>query len=75
MWAAQLLASAGRDADALAIAEEAVAAARARGNPFLPAYTLAGYGKAYAEVDPARALNAVRQGLACAEEHRVELWR
>ena len=65
---------AGRAEEALAIAEEAVAAARAHGNPFLLAFTLAGYGRAFAEVDPTRALSAVRQGLACAEEHRVELW-
>jgi len=65
---------AGRDADAFAVAEEAVAAARAHGNPFLLAFTLACYGRALAEVDPARALDAVREGLACAEEHRAKLW-
>ena len=63
-----------RAEEALAIAEEAVAAARAHGNPFLLAFALAGYGRAFSEIDPARALGATRQGLACAEEHRVELW-
>ena len=58
----------------MAIAEETVAAARAHGNPFLIAFALAGYGRAFTETDPARALDALRQGLAFAREHRLPLW-
>ena len=65
---------AGRVEEALAIADDAVAAARAHGNPFLICLTLSGYGRAFAEIDPVRALSAVRQGLACAREHRVPIY-
>ena len=64
----------GRAEEARAIAEEAVSAARAHGNPFLISFTLQGYVRAFTEVDPTRALNAVREGLACAREHRVTLF-
>ena len=40
----------------MAIAEETVAAARAHGNPFLICFALDGYGRAFAQTDPARAL-------------------
>ena len=64
----------GRAEEAMAIAEETVAAARAHGNPFWIAFALQGYGRAFTEADPARALDALRQGLAFAREHRVPLW-
>ena len=66
-----VLPAVGRAEEAMAIAEETVAAARAHGNPFWIACALAGYGRAFAEADPARALDALRQGLAFAREHRL----
>ncbi len=64
----------GRGADARAIADETLAAARAHGWPLLVAYALAGYGRAFAETDPARALDAHREGLACCRRHRIVLF-
>jgi hypothetical protein len=64
----------GRADEVRSIAEEAVDAARAHGNPLLLAFALSGYGRAFAEIDPARALRAMRHVLACAQEHRTELW-
>ena len=65
------LAPVGRPAEAMAIAEDTVAAARAYGNPYWIAWALTGYGRAFAQADPARALDAFRQGLAFAREHRL----
>jgi predicted ATPase len=64
----------GRIEEATAIAEETVAAARGRGNPFYVAFALAGYGRTFATTDPGRALTALRDGLAVAREHRIPLW-
>ena len=55
----------------MAIADDTVAAARAYGNPYWIAWALTGYGRAFAQADPARALDAFRQGLAFAREHRM----
>ena len=66
-----VLAPVGRPAEAMAIAEDTVAAARAYGNPYWIAWALTGYGRAFAQADPARALDAFRQGLAFAREHRM----
>ena len=65
---------AGRAEEAMAIAEETVAAARDHGNPFLIAFAHDGYGRAFTQADPARALRAFREGLAYAEEHRIPFW-
>ena len=64
----------GRAGEAMAIAEETVAAARAHGNPYLIAFTCYGYGQAFAQADPARALRAVCEGLVEARENRVPVF-
>jgi hypothetical protein len=61
----------GRGEEARTIIGETVAAARAHGNPNWVVWALAGSGRALAPVDPASALDAVRQGLAYAAEHRI----
>ena len=60
-----------RAEEAMAIAEETMAAARSHGNPFWIAWALHGYGRAFAASDSARALTALRQGLSYAREHRL----
>jgi predicted ATPase len=59
----------GRSEAVRAIAEETLAAARARANPYLLAIALHGYGRAFADTDPVRSLDAFRQGLAHTREH------
>lgn len=68
-----LLPAVGRADEAIAIAGDAVAAARAYANPVRVAYALAGYGRADFQADPTRALTALREGLGCSREHRVPL--
>jgi tetratricopeptide (TPR) repeat protein len=64
----------GRTKEALAIAEEAVAAARAHGNPCWIAWTFNGCARASAEIDPRAALTALRNGLVYTREHRLPYW-
>ncbi len=64
----------GRTAEAIAIADETLAVARARNNPIFVAYALNGYGRAFALTDPARALTVLRDGLAYSREHRLLLF-
>jgi predicted ATPase len=61
----------GRDEEARAIAEDALAAARAHANPYCIALALYGSGRAFAPADPARALRVLHDGLAYAQEHRL----
>jgi len=68
-----MLPAVGRAEEAMAIAEETLTATRAGGNPGNIALALAGYGRAFSESDPARALTAFRDGLAHTREHRVLL--
>ena len=63
-----------RAGEAMAIADETLAAARARGSPFWIAVALWGHGRAFAEADPVRALAACRQGLAYARENRLPFY-
>ena len=63
--------SSGRVDEARAIAEETVTAARAHGNPFWIAGSLDAFGRAFGDADPTRALDAMRQALAVARDHRV----
>ena len=56
--------------EAAAIAEEALTAARAHANPFYVAQAHFGYAIAYRTSDPARALRALREGLAYTRDHR-----
>jgi predicted ATPase/class 3 adenylate cyclase/DNA-binding CsgD family transcriptional regulator len=64
----------GRVEEALDLADEAVAAAREQGNPWLIAYALWTRGCAYARADPARALTAWREGLDYVRAHRVHFF-
>jgi hypothetical protein len=64
----------GRSEEARAIAEETATAARAYGNPWLIAFTLDGYGRAFAETDPVRAVTVLRQGLEYTREHRLPVF-
>jgi predicted ATPase len=61
----------GRAAEARAIADETVAAARAHGNPFVTALALYACGRAFTDTDPVRALDAFREALTYSREHRV----
>jgi predicted ATPase len=61
----------GRVDEARAIADPTVAAARAHGNPFWIGSALAALGRAFGDADPARALEAMREALNVARDHRV----
>jgi hypothetical protein len=63
----------GRPEEARAIAEETVTAARAHGNPFYVATALMGHARSFAETDPARALDAMRQALVYSRDHCLVL--
>jgi predicted ATPase len=64
-----VLPEAGFGAEARSIADEALVAARLSGSPVAIAYVLHGYGRAFADTDPERALIAMREALASAREH------
>ena len=66
-----MLPAVGQAAEARALADETLAAARATGNPLWIAYALAGYGRAFADSDPARALDAYREGLDYCRQQRI----
>jgi predicted ATPase len=68
------LVAVGRGVEARAIANDALVAARAHANPYWVAWALAGYGRAFSETDPSRALDALREGLGSAREHRIAFW-
>ena len=61
----------GRSDEAIEIADDAINAARAHANPYWIAFAYWGYGRAFAETDPARSLDTFRVGLAYTQEHRV----
>ena len=61
----------GRSEAVRALAEQTLAAARARANPYLLAYAFYAYGDAFADTDPVRSLDAFRQGLAQTREHGI----
>ena len=71
-WA---LPAVGREEEAMAIAEETMTAARAYGSPFWIGWALGGYGRAFAQSDPVRALKALREGLDYAESYRLGFWQ
>ena len=71
-WA---LPAVGRADEAIAIADETVAVAREYGSPFWIGWALGGYGRAFADRDPVRALHALREGLDYADEHRLGFWQ
>ena len=68
------LAVVGRDQEATAVADEALAAARAFGSPSWIAWALYAYGTAFSGSDPTRALGVLREGLIYAKEHRMPVW-
>jgi DNA-binding CsgD family transcriptional regulator len=68
------LQSCGRVDEAVALTEEAVAAARARGNPYWVSYSLWIAGMAFSRVDARRALAAWDEGVAFVREHRVQFF-
>jgi DNA-binding CsgD family transcriptional regulator len=68
------LQSAGRIDEALARAEESVAAARALGNPYWIAYSLWIAGMAFSKADTRRAFAAWDEGVAFVREHRVQFF-
>ena len=71
---AYALPAVGRAAEARAIAPDTLASARARGNPWMVAYAINGFGQAFADADPARALEAYREGLLHTRQHRLPWW-
>ncbi len=60
-----------RSGEAMAIADHALNAARAHANPYWIAFAYFGYGFAFTETDPARALDTFRLGLAYTRQHRL----
>jgi tetratricopeptide (TPR) repeat protein len=65
-WVLQLV-MAGRSNDAMAAAPEVLAAAEATGNPYALSAALLGYGFAFRDAEPEKALDAMRRGLVIAE--------
>ena len=68
------LQSAGEVDAAVALTDEAIAAARAVGNPYWIAYTLWIVGLAFSKTDPARALAVWDEGTAVVAEDRVRFF-
>ncbi|MDP9333728.1 MAG: LuxR C-terminal-related transcriptional regulator [Actinomycetota bacterium] len=68
------LQSCGRIAEALALAEESVAAARSLGNPYWVSYALWIAGMAFSKSDVRRAFAAWDEGVAFVREHRVQFF-
>ena len=64
----------GRADEARALADEALTASRAHGNPDLVVNTLIGYARAFADTDPTRALDVLREGVVYSREHRLVFW-
>jgi DNA-binding CsgD family transcriptional regulator len=68
------LQASGRVDEAMALADEALAAARAQENPYFIAYAMWIYGSAFAATDPTRALTVWREGLRYVQQHRVNFF-
>lgn len=66
-----ILALVGRSGEAIAIADDAMNAARAHANPGIIATAYYAYGLAYAVADPHRALNIFREGLVYTRQHQT----
>jgi hypothetical protein len=60
-----------RSDDALLLADESVAYARSRGNPFLTALTLLGYGRALGRSDPDSALRLLLEAHQLSRAHPI----
>ncbi|MFT3853042.1 MAG: BTAD domain-containing putative transcriptional regulator [Ilumatobacteraceae bacterium] len=63
----------GRFDEALAIADEVVAAARAAQSPFLLSWALTGFARAAASIDPAAGLAALYEGLELSRTHLIRV--
>jgi tetratricopeptide (TPR) repeat protein len=59
---------AGRSEEAMAAADDLIEPAEATGNPWVLSIVLAAYGLALRDADPARAMDALRRGLAVAQD-------
>jgi hypothetical protein len=70
MWP-WVLTDAGRDTEARAIAEEAIATARADGNPYWIAASMIASARAFIQTEPEQALSRMRQALDHARQHRL----
>ncbi len=68
------LQSCGRIDEAHTLTEEAVAAARSRGNPYWVSYALWIAGMAFSKADVRRAFAAWDEGVAFVREHRVQFF-
>jgi predicted ATPase len=64
----------GRADEARGIAADAVSVARAHGNPVHIAMALTGAGRAFADTDPAHALDAFHQALVITQEQRIPFY-
>jgi predicted ATPase len=73
-WMLTLLPLVGRADEARALADEALGATREHGNPNLVAACLNVYGRAFADTDPTRALDALREAVVICREHRFVMW-
>jgi len=60
---------------ALALAQEALDAARSHANPFFIAAALGAYGRAFTDTDPSRALAAFREGRRYTADQRLDYFR
>ncbi len=68
------LQSCGRIEEALALAEESIAAARSLGNPYWISYALWIAGMAFSKVDARRAFAAWDEGIDFVRQHRVQFF-
>jgi predicted ATPase/class 3 adenylate cyclase/DNA-binding CsgD family transcriptional regulator len=68
------LQASGRVEEALALTDDAMAAARALGNPYFIAYAYWTTGGAHTNRDPDRALGVWREGLDYVRQHRVDFF-
>ena len=71
IFSTAVLPGVGRSEEARAVADDAVAAARARQNPFWIAFALEAYARAYADKDPGLAMDAMDEVLDYTREHRL----
>ncbi len=69
-----MLPAAGLAAEAVQLAETTLEGTRAHGNPFWIAYALLGYGRAFAEIQPSKALLALREAMMYTEQRHVSFW-
>jgi tetratricopeptide (TPR) repeat protein len=65
------LVMAGRTDDAMAAAPDVLAAAEATGNPYALSGALLGYGFAFRDADPDKAVDAMRRGLVIAHDSGI----